>query len=225
MSIDEWLDTTSPSTFPKDYIPCPLPTPMLHESYSLTHHSPQVLDGPSIYLDQEQAYIKSCKESNLTTHTPTTTYKRHKPNQKSYSPQTIESRVSTMRNFIGFCVLHLHLEPIWEHIMDPSLVAKYFGFHMARCTSFATLSNQATNLKSIATFVPTNDCPKSTPQVHFSPTYISRVMEWLTNLKSKAFVECKEHKEEKPIGSSLWSVWEHTQHKWEAFQAKLKVRC
>lgn len=217
-----WESTpTSHTTFPKGYISCPLDPNNLRASYSLTSHSPQVVDGPSLYHDQEQAYIQSKTTRDLSR--PITPHsKREASNQTLLSPQTIQSRVDATRAFIGFCVLHLHLDPMMELLMEPLYVAKYLGFHVAKRTSFSTINKMATHLKQMAKFVDSQACPKGT-NITWSPYWSKQVLNWFSNLKTKALLEWKEHKEEPAIDTTLWSVWEHTLNKWNSFLEKFKV--
>ncbi|MFN7835816.1 MAG: hypothetical protein ACK5NY_08555 [Burkholderiaceae bacterium] len=211
--IKVWRDPTSYPFIPDHFIECPLGQDDLsHEYYSLSSQG-----VPSFYLKQENLMKENSMDKPLTTHTTTSPSKRAKT-MASLAPSTLRMRVRVVREFIGFCAKWLHLPITMEHVLNPQVVAKYMGFHVAKGTSESSLHVYATHLHQVAlTFVTTPTCPKMLPSID-APTLAS-IMEWFSNLNSKLLASITSHYKAKP-NLTLWRVWEACLSKWHTFQAK-----
>jgi hypothetical protein len=215
-AIMEWQDPKAFPFYPPDFIVCPLKGGTLKEAYSLS-----TLGVPASYLNQEKAMVEFFSNPPLTKPLPTTTPKRVKASMEPLEPSTIETRVRTMREFVGFCSKWLNLTPTMELVMHPQQVAKFIGFHVAKGTSESTLKRIATHLEQVASkFITSGHCPStSTMGMHDE----RGILEWYTNLNGKIMASISTHYTTKDHGITLWSVWQACLTKWEAFLAKLKV--
>jgi hypothetical protein len=217
-AIKVWQDPSSYPAIPDHFIECPLGEQELErEYYSLTYQG-----VPSFYLKQEKLLEEVSTDKPLTTPTKTSSTKRAKTTMASLSPSTIKMRLRVMREFIGFCVKWLLLAPTMEHVMDPQVVAKYMGFHVAKGTLEGSLHVYATHLHQVAiTFVNTPKCPKILPPIldHFKPA----IMEWFANLNSKLLSSMSIHPKPKS-NITLWRVWEACLSKWHTLQSKMVSR-
>lgn len=125
-----------------------------------------------------------------------------------------------MQEFVGFCFKWLHLEPSMKWVMHPQVVAKYFGFHVAKGTSIDTMHNIATHIYQVVEFVTSSGWPS---HHHWGQSHIDATLGWLSNLKGKTIPTIKKHYQAKEEGITLWKVWEATLAKWDKLQAKLHV--
>lgn len=218
VTFKEWQAFSSYPTFPSGYIDCPLSKEQLEERYSLTHVAPTYLSSPTTYSKQEEALETFTLNPPLTK--PTNPKKKAKHNMKPISHATYKTRVRTLNEFVGFAYKWLDLEPTMELVMHPQVVAKYFGFHVAKGTKEGTLKRIATHLHQASTFVLSQDCPKTKPlpQAHTNST-----LEWYTNLNGKILASISTTYEAKERGTTLWEVWEATTKKWTTFLSNLKV--
>lgn len=216
--IKVWQDPHSHPPIPDHIIMCPLGQDDLeHEYYSLTHQG-----VPSFYLKQEKLLKEASSNKPLTMPIPTSSTKKAKKAMAPLAPSTLDMRVRVMREFIGFCAKWLHLPPTMEHVLNPQVVAKYMGFHLAKGNKESTLHLYATHLHQVAsTFVSTTMCPKAlTPMA--SPTLTS-VMAWYVNLVAKLLATSPTQPKAKS-SITLWGVWQACLTKWSSFQHKLNVR-
>lgn len=213
--IKVWQDPSSYPFIPDHFIVCPLGQHDLeHEYYSLTSQG-----VPSFYLKQENLLKDNSTNKPLTISTSTSTTKKAKITMAPLSPSTLNMRVRVMREFIGFCAKWLHLPITMEHVMNPQVVAKYMGFHVAKGTSEGSLHLYATHLHQVAlTFVNTPTCPKILSTLATSTK--ASIMEWFSNLNGKLLASISTHYKAK-ANITLWRVWEACLSKWHSFQAKL----
>lgn len=214
--IKVWQDPKAYPPIPSDFIPCPLNESQLDEPYSLSTQG-----KPSFYSKQEEALSDFFTKPPLTKPIPTSSSKRAKSNMRPLALETINMRVRTMDEFIGFCTKWLHLMPTMEHAMDPQVVAKYMGFHVAKGTQHSTLKRISTHLHQSIIFVNSEHCPRK-HQAQDGATHKS-TMDWFTNLNGSLLASISTHFKARDKGITLWSVWEATLSQWEAFQAKLNV--
>lgn len=211
-----WQDHDAFPLFPEDFIPCPLSEWDLNDYYSLSHQGPT-----SFYCKQERAMESFYLNPPLTKALPTSTSKRAKASMNPLSPETIIMRRRTLGEFVGFCAKWLNLTPTMELVLDPQLVAKYMGFHVAKGTSLSTMKRIATNLHQAIAFIASPHCRKLLPPI--GETKMGAIMNWYTNLNGKIFASITTHYKAKEKGITLWSVWQASLNKWQAFQDKLKV--
>lgn len=214
--IKMWRDPHAYPPIPSAFIPCPLNESQLEEHYSLS------LQGkPTSYTKQEDAMTAYFSNPPLTKPIPTSTTKRAKSNMRKLGQETIIMRVRTMDEFVGFCSKWLHMKPCMELAMDPQLVAKYMGFHVAKGTQEGTLKRISTHLHQSIPFINSTHCPRLSPPQ--DDATFKGTMDWFTNLNGSILASISMHHNTKEQGTTLWSVWEATITKWEAFQTKLKV--
>lgn len=213
-----WQDPHSHPHIPDHIIMCPLGQDELkNEFYSLTHQG-----VPSFYLKQERLLKEISSNKPLTMDLPTSSTKKARRSMAPLAPATIEMRVRVMREFIGFCARWLHLPPTMEHVLNPQVVAKYMGFHLAKGNKESTLHLYATHLHQVAsTFVSTTMCPKALPPLASPTLTMPNVMAWYTNLIAKLLASSPTHKAKPNL--TLWGVWQACLTKWDSFQDKLKV--
>lgn len=213
-----WRDPNAHPTIPDDFIKCPLSDGELKDYYSLSHQG-----APNSYLNQERAMRRFFSNPPLTKEVPTTpsSSKKGKANMKALAPATLELRVRTMDEFIGFCAKWLNLTPTMEHALSPQVVAKYMGFHVAKGTQEGTLKRISTHLHQSIPFINSTHCPRLSPPQ--DDATFKGTMDWFTNLNGSILASISMHHNTKEQGTTLWSVWEATITKWEAFQTKLKV--
>lgn len=219
-----WQENSSYPTFPSGYIECPLTQKQLEERYSLTHVAPMELEQDAHYGKQEEALESFSLDPPLTKAMPhhTNPHKRKaKHNMRPISHPTLETRVRTLREFVGFAFKWLDLVPTMELVLHPQVVAKFFGFHVAKGTQEGTLKRIATHLHQATTFVLSNECPKTPPSL--SQSHINSTLEWYTNLNGKILASISTTYKAKERGTTLWEVWEATTTKWSKFLAHLKV--
>ncbi len=223
-TLASWQEATSYPIFPSGYIECPLSPKQLGERYSLTHVAPIELDQDATYGKQEEAMESFSLDPPLTKPIPShmAHKKRAKHNMKPISHPTLETRVRTLREFVGFAYKWLDLSPTMELVLHPQVVAKYFGFHVAKGTQEGTLKRIATHLHQATTFVLSKECPKTPPLL--SQAHITSTLEWYTNLNGKILASISTTYKAKERGTTLWEVWESTTTKWANFLARLKVR-
>lgn len=225
MEVDEedhmavWRDPNAHPTIPDDFIKCPLSDGELKDYYSLSHQG-----APNSYLNQERAMRRFFSNPPLTKEVPTTpsSSKKGKANMKALAPATLELRVRTMDEFIGFCAKWLNLTPTMEHALSPQVVAKYMGFHVAKGSEERTLKRIATQLHQSITFITHKDFP-SKHSTHVDAPSLKALDDWYSNLNGKIMASISTHKQAIKKGVTLWSVWEASLSKWQAFQANLKV--
>lgn len=182
------------------------------------------LEQGSTYGKQEEALATFSLDPPLTKPLPhsTSTKKRMgKHNMKPLSHPTLETRVRTLREYVGFAFKWLDLRPTMELVLHPQVVAKYFGFHVAKGTQEGTLKRIATHLHQATTFVLSNECPKTPPSL--STTHTNKTLEWYTNLNGKILASISTTYKAKERGTTLWEVWEATTTKWTKFLANFKV--
>lgn len=220
-SFASWQESSSYPTFPSGYIECPLTAKQLGERYSLTHVAPMELEQDATYGMQEEAMASFSLDPPLTKPIPTTHKKKAKHNMRPISHPTLETRVRTLREFVGFAFKWLELTPTMELVMHPQVVAKYFGFHVAKGTQEGTLKRIATHLHQATTFVLSKECIKTPPSL--SQAHINSTLGWYTNLNGKILASISTTYKAKERGTTLWEVWEATTTKWSKFLANLKV--
>lgn len=225
MEVDEddpikaWQDPSSHPDLPSTFIPCPLSKEQLAEPYSLTTTGATT----PFYTKQEAAMRQFYIDPPLTKpiSSPSTSKRGAKASMQPMAEPTIATRARTMAELVGFAAKWLHMEPSMELASNPIVVAKYIGFHVAKGTKESTLTKITTHLHQVhLTFIPSTACPKLT---HHDPPHASKVNDWYTNLCAKMLASVTKHYKAKEEGTTLWQVWEAISHKWQAFQAKLKV--
>lgn len=93
--IANWQDHKAWSTFPKDFIPCPLSQDQLKQHYSLHSFAIKETKPPSSYHKEEESLEAYYLNPPITKHTNTTPQPhkrtRHQP-MKPLSHETIETR-------------------------------------------------------------------------------------------------------------------------------------
>lgn len=215
--IKVWQDPQAYPSIPDHIILCPLSQEdTKHEFYSLTHQG-----VPSFYLNQERVLKHTSLNKSLTMAMPTSPSRMAKTTMAPLSPSTLEMRVRVMREFIGFCVKWLHLPATMEHVLNPQVVSKYIGFHLAKGNTHGTINLYASHLHQVAsTFASTTRCPKMLTSIESPST--QALMDWYTNLNGKLLASSSSHYKAKST-ITLWSVWEACLTKWSSFQAKFKV--
>lgn len=179
------------------------------------------LEQGATYGMQEGAMESFSLDPPLTKPIPTTHKKKAKHNMRPISHPTLETRVRTLREFVGFAFKWLDLRPTMELVMHPQVVAKYFGFHVAKGTQEGTLKRIATHLHQATTFVLSKECIKTPPSI--SQAHINSTLGWYTNLNGKILASISTTYKAKERGTTLWEVWEATTTKWSKFLANFKV--
>lgn len=220
--FETWKQFAAFPSYPRGYIECPLSTDQLAACFSLVQVAPSVLEPNTAYSDQEAAMRAFYTDPPLTKPLPTSSrpFKRAKHTMNPLASPTLETRVRTLREFVGFAYKWLELVPTMELVMHPQVVAKFFGFHAAKGTQEGTLKRLATHLQQATAFVLSPDCPKKKP---FLQATIKATLEWYTNLNGKILASISTAYTAREQGTTLWEVWEATTAKWLAFTAKLKV--
>lgn len=223
MEVDEedpikaWVGSIANPTTPDDYIPCPLTGTQLSQPYSLDQQDAST----PFYKKQEKAMRAFYNNPPLNKAITTSSSKRGKATMQPLSSSTIDLRVRTLNELVGFCAKWLNLPATMEHALNPHIVAMYLGFHVAKGSSHATLTKIANQLKQAQlTFINQDYCPKMLPNP--SPSFTSTLNDWYTNLGGK-FSSMEKHHKAKLESTTLWMVWEATTSKWNTFLAKLKV--
>jgi len=216
-SITTWRDPKAFPSKPDHFIVCPLDGDQLKESYSLSS-----IGVTSFYKTQEKAMIDYFTHPPLSKVIHTSTHKKAKLSMSEVAPSTLETRVKVMRDFIGFCTFWLHLLITMEHVLNPQVVAKYLGFHVAKGNQESYMKVIATHLHQVASFVSSPLCPKATI-LQGDVDSIKSIMAWFTNLNGSILASISTHCKAKKKGITLWSVWQAVTTKWDTFLAKLKV--
>lgn len=141
-----------------------------------------------------------------------------------------ESTISTMEkvlvHYMGFLCLHLHLQPSMDHVMDPMLVAKYWGFHCLKNTSVATIKRDVSCLKTVTYFIASKAINGT--QALNNKT-LKKVDGWYSNLVRQLSSQAKAiSKEAPPItstkGITLWEMWDTTTTAIDELVVEVKVR-
>ena len=132
-----------------------------------------------------------------------------------------------VRQFVGFCALYLELAPTMDHVMDPLCVAKYWGFHVAKGTSVASIKKDMACLSQMPFYI-YNKCINGTTT--FDKDYTKEVQKWYTNLLSQLKAKLKAiTKATTPSsltkGITLHEVWESLTQEIDGHIEVLKVRC
>lgn len=132
-----------------------------------------------------------------------------------------------VRQFVGFCVLYLGLAPTMDHVMEPICVAKYWGFHVAKGTSVASIKKDMVCLSQVPFYI-FNKCINGTTT--FDRSYTKDVQKWYTNLLSQLKAKLRAiSKATTPSsltkGITLHGVWESLNQEIDGHIEELKVRC
>ena len=124
-------------------------------------------------------------------------------------PSTIESKLKSINQFVGFCVTHLNLEASMEHVMDPMLVAKFWGFLMAKGGQLSTFKKVASHLKESIPYIASHHIPITKT---WSNKQVKNVTKWYTNLSAKLNAQVNLASKTKPTSLiediTLWEIWE-----------------
>lgn len=214
----EWQDPNAHPPMPDHFIVCPLTPNQLRDYYSLAS-----LGGvTAFYSKQEQAMIDFFTNPPLTKPIHTHQTKKAKASMTPLAPSTMDTREKAMREFVGFAHKWLHLPPTMEHVLNPQVVAKYFGFHAAKGNQVASLKTIGSNLHEVSKFVKSNKCPKSFLGA-LGKEEAKAIDDWYTNLNGHILASISSHYQAKEQGITLWSVWQAVQAKWDTFLGKLHV--
>lgn len=216
--ILEWQDPQAHPSMPDHFIGCPLSLDQLKEYYSL----PSIGGLTSFYLKQEKAMTDYYTNPPLTKAIPIGQTKKAKASMTEIAPSTMETRVKVMREFVGFAHKWLHLPSTMEHALNPQVVAKYFGFHVAKGNQEGYLKTIGTNLHQASMFVASPHCPKSTHGAQ-DDEHTKATMDWYTNLNGHILASISSHYQAKEHGITLWSAWQAVEAKWGTFLDKFKV--
>lgn len=215
--IKAWQDPNAYPPMPKHFITCPLNHGQLHEPYSMDS-----IGLTSFYLKQEKAMVDFFTQPPFTKPVITSPPKKAKASMASVAPSTMETRVKVMRDFIGFTTKWLHLPSTMEHVLNPQVVAKYFGYHEKKGSKGGYMKNIATHFHQVAHFVTSGECPLSS---HAKDKEEEKaIMDWYTNINGHLLATLDTHIKAKEKGITLWSVWLVVISLWDAFLGKLKVR-
>lgn len=216
--IKEWQDPNAFPCFPKHFIVCPLDQGQLKFPYSLAS-----IDGITpFYLKQEEAMVELFKHPPFTIAILTKKgSKKRVVSMGGTSPSTLETRVKVMRDFIGFTTKWLNLPITMDHVLNPQVVAKYFGFHVAKGNQWSYMKNMATHLHKVAIFATMDECPKTIKLP--SKDKEASIMDWYENLTSHLLASVSTHFQAKEVGITLHRVWEAIGNKYDTFLSKLKV--
>lgn len=221
--MEVWQSHDVYPTIPHAYIECPLSKDQLGEAYSLPLVSPQDMAPSSLYAKQENAMCAFYQDPPLTKPTPSNPKGRAKHYMRPLAAQTLDTRVRTVREYVGFAYKWLGVQATMELVLHPQVVAKYFGFHVAKGTQEGTLKRIATQLSQATTFVMSSHCPKpKAPPM--GPTHLKATSQWYTNLNGKLLASINASHTTRGKLVTLWNVWEATLTKYAKFVAKLKVR-
>lgn len=129
-----------------------------------------------------------------------------------------------MDQFVGFCVKHLHLEPTVEHVMEPMLVCKFWGFMMAKGMAMSTFKKQAGHLKDAITYIGQGHIIEGKT---WSKKNEKQLIRWYTNLTSKLSAQIRVANQMKPQAAngdiSLWEIWEVVKEEREELLKELEV--
>lgn len=209
-------------TIPHAYIPCPLSKGQLDECYSLPLVAPHEMAPNKLYAKQENAMCAFYLDPPLTKPMPTNTKGKAKHYMRPLSSQTLDTRVRTLREYVGFAYKWLGVKATMELVVHPQVVAKFFGFHVAKGTQEGTLVRIATHLSQATSFIMSTHCPK--PQgPPMGPTHLKATSQWYTNLNGKLLASIRSTYKSREKPATLWNVWEATLSKYAKFVAKLKV--
>ena len=220
--MEEWRGSQGHPEFPDGPIQPPCSKEELMGYFSLDNVAPRHLEPGTTSGDQLSSLVTYLKDAPLT--------KKAKPHTSSTSGMasqqatTIATKKKTISQFLGFCLSHLHLSPTLEHIMRPTLVAKFIGFHEAKGSKPSTIKRVVDQLASLTPFV---SSPRFCPCVpQFPQSFISQVDDWYTNLCGKANSKAIRHyKKLAPPAKdvTLWQIMEGAKAKWNAFVASYQV--
>ena len=189
----------------------------------MANYTLSTLGLTAFYLKQEKAMVSFFTNPPLTKAISTSPSKRAKANMAEVASSTMDTRVRFMRDFVGFSHKWQLFPPTLELVMAPQLVAKYFGFHVAKGNQASYMKNIASHLHQVANFVVSPHCPKTTTIVPKDKDTLKEIMDWYTNLNGSLLASITTHMEAKGHGITLWSVWQGVEAKWQAFQHNLKV--
>lgn len=215
--ITEWRDPMGYPSMPDHFIGCPLQGDQLKDYFSLSS-----IGVTAFYLTQEKAMVDYFTNPPLTKDIHTSTHKKAKVAMAQIASSTMDTRQKVMRDFIGFSHHWLNLPITMEHVLNPQVVAKYFGFHVAKGNQETYMKVIATHLHQVAYFASSPHCPKTT-KARRGDDSLQGIMSWYTNLNGSILASISSHYKAKERGITLWSVWQAVTTKWETFVAKLKV--
>lgn len=224
MELDDtilaWQSREGFPCFPDGSIECPLKKDAYMLPYSLSsldEHAHELREGGII--DQQ---VKALKTFMLE---PPLNKPRGKKaprtlGMSSASQQTINLRVKTILEFVGFVVQWLQLDANISHVMEPVHVAKFVGFLQAKQLANATIKKVTSQLAQVVSFVASSYCPH-TPS--WAPSHILKVEGWFNNLVSKWHTIASSTKQASVREATLFKVWELVGERWTTFKAKLQV--
>lgn len=134
--------------------------------------------------------------------------------------------LKVMRQFVGFSVLHLELEPTMALVMDPMVVAKYWGFHVSKGTSVSTIKKDMSYISQVPFYMYNQVIPNITK---ISRGDTKEVMAWYNNLLTQLTSQVKAlNKSTIPITISkaitLYEIWECTKKEIDEHLEELEVR-
>lgn len=215
--VDDWKAYDPNNEFPSGLIYCPLDDDALKQAYSM----PSLVKMNSSleinkYMAQMEAYKVEMGHPSLHQHPCAPS------DIQQLETTTIASYSRTIDEFVGFCLLHLDVDPSIELIMFPQLIAKYMGFHLARGNSPSTLNKIARQMMRGVWFAISYECPNKT--YTFTSDAINEVVRWLTSLEHDTHHAIPIHPKFITNGTTLYHLWQSIDTKWDTFKSNFEVR-
>lgn len=127
-ALAQWKSQDAWDEFPDHMIPWPLSSQDASNIYYSMDQAPPTLN--TTLYESQLAKLKSNMEDPPVNKTAKFPHKR--PKMAAYTPGTIQTRLTNLSQFIGFCYHFLNLAPTLELCMNAQAVAKYWGFLKAR---------------------------------------------------------------------------------------------
>lgn len=131
--LSNWRKNEGFEEMPDYPTPWPLENdhPLVTSNYSITNRATTSTTDTSTYKKQIVAMEKIMKDRPASVQCRPSC---KKPKMSPYEVESIRSRKGVADSFVGFCHHVMELEPTMEHMMDSIVIAKYWGWHIARGT-------------------------------------------------------------------------------------------
>lgn len=210
-----WQSTTAYEVLPPQVITCPLVGDNLVAYYSLE----RACEEARASLQQWKVQQSAQRELLVS---PSLTKKRRQGNNhmRGLATSSVETRVKSQEQFVGFCVKWMGKQPSLALVMQPQLAAKFIGFLLARGGGHGTIVKHCTQLSETVEFVTSEQWPGEQPWGH---QWVQRVKDWYANLRCQSKLAHKEAFSPYASTLTLWQAWQHALSEWEAFIKAFEV--
>lgn len=196
--------------FPLEPIPCiHLTNDEVNQPYSMPVVAPHAYTKGDLWSLQCDSFKRMAKQ-------PPYGLSEVKANSKT----TINQKLKSMEEFVGFCVLHLGEVPTMELVLDPCNVASFEGFLTRKCCAPTSIKKVVDNCRQMAHFVMHPTFPKN--QDSWEQEYLDELKQWYITVVKRYDHVIKKGKA--PLNTPhLQECWDHIEKEWEEFLARFQV--